>query len=54
MITKNEILSKLRDLKPVLHKDYLVKRIGLFGSFSDDSNTADSDIHLPTYQNDNV
>ncbi len=46
MISKNDILNKLIDLKPILHRDYSVKEIGLFGSFSDDSNTEDSDIDL--------
>jgi predicted nucleotidyltransferase len=46
MITKNDILSKLKELKPILYKDYAVKKIGLFGSFSDDSNTVNSDIDI--------
>ena len=46
MITKNDILSKLRELKPTLNKDYAVKEKGLFGSFSDDSYNEDSDIDL--------
>jgi predicted nucleotidyltransferase len=46
MMTKNDILSKLKELKPVLYKDYSVKEIGLFGSFSDDSYTEDSDIDI--------
>jgi uncharacterized protein len=46
MITKNDILNKLSDLKPILYRDYAVKQIGLFGSFSDDSFTDDSDIDL--------
>jgi len=46
MITKNDILNKLSDSKPILYKDYSVKQIGLFGSFSDDSNTDESDIDL--------
>jgi uncharacterized protein len=46
MISKNDILNKLSDLKPILHRDYSVKEIGLFGSFSDDSYTDDSDIDL--------
>ena len=37
---------KLSDLKPFLNKNYSVKQIGLFGSFSDDSNTEESDIDL--------
>ncbi len=46
MISKNDILNKLSDLKPILYRDYSVKEIGLFGSFSDDSYTEDSDIDL--------
>lgn len=46
MITKDEILSKLIELKPILYRDYAVKEIGLFGSFSDNSNTENSDIDL--------
>jgi uncharacterized protein len=46
MITKSDILNKLNDLKPILYKDYAVKQIGLFGSFSDDSYSEDSDIDL--------
>ena len=46
MISKNDILNKLSDLKPILRRDYSVKEIGLFGSFSDDSYTEDSDIDL--------
>ncbi len=46
MITKNDILSKLRELKPILNKDYAVKEIGLFGSFADDSYNENSDIDL--------
>jgi uncharacterized protein len=36
----------LKELKPILYKDFAVKEIGLFGSFFDDSNTEDSDIDL--------
>ena len=46
MISKNDILKKLSDLKPFLHSEYSVKEIGLFGSFSDDSYTEKSDIDL--------
>jgi uncharacterized protein len=46
MLTKNYILSKLTELKPMLYKDYSVKEIGLFGSFSDDSFSENSDIDL--------
>jgi len=46
MLTKNYILSKLADLKPTLYKDYSVKEIGLFGSFSDETFSENSDIDL--------
>jgi predicted nucleotidyltransferase len=46
MLTKNDIVSKLRELKPDLKKKYLVKEIGLFGSFADNTNTENSDIDL--------
>ena len=46
MLKKNEILSKLSELKPTLRKEYSVREIGLFGSFSDESYTEESDIDL--------
>lgn len=46
MISKNDILEKLKELKPALYKDYSVKEIGLFGSFSDGTFSDDSDIDL--------
>jgi len=46
MITKNDILFKLKELKPTLHRDFAVKEIGLFGSFSDETNSDESDIDL--------
>lgn len=46
MITKSDILNKLHDLKPILYRDYSVKQIGLFGSFSDDTYSENSDIDL--------
>ena len=46
MITKNEIKETLRDLKPLLYKDFSVREIGLFGSFSDTSFTESSDIDI--------
>ncbi|OFX45674.1 MAG: nucleotidyltransferase [Bacteroidetes bacterium GWC2_33_15] len=45
-MTKNEILSKLTELKPVLYRDYNVKEIGLFGSYSDNEQNEDSDIDI--------
>jgi predicted nucleotidyltransferase len=46
MVTKNDIILKLKELKPLLYKDYSVKEIGLFGSFSDETFTEESDIEL--------
>ena len=46
MITKNDILTKLKELKPALYKDFSAKEIGLFGSFSDETNSEKSDIDL--------
>ena len=46
MISKTYILSKLKELKPELHEKYAVSEIGLFGSFSNDSYTDDSDIDI--------
>ncbi len=46
MITKDDILTKLNELKPMLQKEYEVKEIGLFGSFSNDSYDKNSDIDI--------
>ncbi|MDA3890670.1 MAG: nucleotidyltransferase family protein [Salinivirgaceae bacterium] len=46
MITKTDILFKLKELKPTLYGDYAVREIGLFGSFSDNTNTDESDIDI--------
>lgn len=46
MLSKNEILKKLEELKPELNKTYSVSKIGLFGSFSKGSSTVESDIDI--------
>lgn len=46
MTNKAEIIIKLKELKPTLRKEYSVKKIGLFGSFSDNTNTEASDIDI--------
>lgn len=46
MVTKNDIILKLKELKPLLYRDYSVKEIGLFGSFLDETFTEESDIDL--------
>lgn len=33
-------------MKPILHKDFSVNKIGLFGSYSDNSFTEESDIDI--------
>ena len=46
MITKNDILTKLKELKPMLYQNYSVKEIGLFGSFSEGDFSEESDIDI--------
>ncbi len=46
MLTREDIILKLKELKPLLHENYSVKEIGLFGSFSDETFTEESDIDL--------
>ncbi|MGI6340377.1 MAG: nucleotidyltransferase family protein [Bacteroidales bacterium] len=46
MMTKDDILSRLRELKPTLYKDFAVKEIGLFGSFAGNTHDEDSDIDI--------
>jgi len=46
MLTKEDILLKLKELKPMLSREYAVREIGLFGSFTDDTFNEDSDIDL--------
>jgi len=46
MNKRDAVLEKLRELKPVLKKEYMVTKLGLFGSFSDNTYTEDSDIDI--------
>jgi len=46
MLTREDIITRLREIKPALQKEYSVKNIGLFGSFSDETSSIDSDIDL--------
>ncbi|MDY0343116.1 MAG: nucleotidyltransferase family protein [Lentimicrobium sp.] len=46
MTKREEILSKLKELKPILLEEYNVKKIGLFGSFADNTQTEQSDIDI--------
>lgn len=45
-MTREEVIKRLREIKPMLKDEYSIKRIGLFGSFSNDSYNEDSDIDL--------
>ncbi len=46
MLKKEQIVSKLKEIKPFLSQEFAVKEIGLFGSFSSGSNLEGSDIDL--------
>ncbi|NOQ26567.1 MAG: nucleotidyltransferase [Bacteroidales bacterium] len=46
MLTKNEILTKLKEIKPILSTEFFVKEIGLFGSYSNNEQNDDSDIDI--------
>jgi predicted nucleotidyltransferase len=46
MNSEKDILEKLKELKPDLQADYFVSKIGLFGSFSKNTFTDDSDIDI--------
>ncbi len=46
MVTKGEIIQKIKQVKPVLTNEYHVKKIGLFGSYSKGDQTEESDIDL--------
>lgn len=46
MKTKNEILNKLKEIKPILYRDFYIKSLGLFGSYVRGENSDSSDIDL--------
>lgn len=43
---KNQIIQKLKTIKPVLQEKYGVYELALFGSYSRDEQTAASDIDI--------
>ncbi len=45
-MNKDDVLVTLKSLKPILYKQFSVKKIGIFGSFADKTNTDDSDIDI--------
>ncbi len=46
MKNKDEILKTLKELKPILEKDYNITEIGLFGSYLRGEQNQDSDIDI--------
>ena len=42
----DEVISKLQRIKPQLQREYAVKTVGLFGSFTDGTYTDTSDIDI--------
>lgn len=46
MLTKDQILSKLKELKPSLYSEYAVREIGIFGSYAEGNPSEDSDIDI--------
>ena len=46
MITKKDVIKKIIEKKPMLKKEYYIVNIGLFGSFSENNQTKDSDIDI--------
>lgn len=46
MLTKDEILNKLREIKPELYNKFYIKNLGLFGSYARGENSETSDIDL--------
>jgi predicted nucleotidyltransferase len=45
-MTQNEIVNKLKDIKPVLYDRISVQRIGYFGSYARNEQTRKSDIDI--------
>jgi hypothetical protein len=45
-MTRDEVLAKLRELKPALERDYGITRLRLFGSHARDQAREDSDVDL--------
>lgn len=46
MYTRSEVENKLRSIKPELENQFHVKRIGYFGSFSQETQTEASDLDI--------
>ena len=46
MLTRDELIKKLKEQKPVLAMKYSVRTLGLFGSFARNEQKSSSDIDL--------
>lgn len=46
MLTKDEILNKLEEIKPTLYNKFYIKNLGLFGSYVRGENSPSSDIDI--------
>ncbi len=46
MTTKEEILTKLKEIKPALNEKFYIKNLGLFGSYVRGENSPSSDIDI--------
>lgn len=45
-MNKDEIIEKLKEIKPTLEKDYYIKEVGIFGSYVRDEQTESSDVDI--------
>lgn len=41
-----EIIEQLKIIKPIIHREFLVNKIGIFGSYSRNEEHAESDIDI--------
>ena len=54
LITKEEIIQKLKEIKPLLKQKYNLTEIALFGSYARDEQTEKSDIDILVDFNDRI
>jgi uncharacterized protein len=43
---RNEVIDKLKEIKPILEKEYFVTEIGVFGSYVRGEQTSNSDVDI--------
>jgi uncharacterized protein len=46
MLTRQDIESRIRDRFQVLHDEFKVERIGIFGSYAENAQTEESDVDI--------